>query len=65
MSDLQTLFEPLPGKGETRCNRMACQVELGDHRWWNRSTRAYYCRACALRINEVNPMLCIPELART
>lgn len=44
--------EPLPGKGDTRCNRMACQDVLRvGHRWWNKITKAYYCPSCARRIN--------------
>lgn len=57
----QTRFEPLPGKGDTRCNRMACQAILTQNtRWWNGSTRAFYCPSCAHRINEYNPQLCTP-----
>lgn len=51
-------------KGETACNRRACQspLKIGE-RWWNTSTRAYYCKNCALRINECGT-LCIPENER-
>lgn len=50
------------GKGETRCNRTACQVELHiGRRWWNSSTRAFYCASCARRINEASPGLCFLE----
>lgn len=46
-------------KGETACNRSACQAPLlVDQRWWNTSTSAYYCTHCAMRINETNPGLC-------
>ena len=38
-------------KGVTACNRSACQAPLTDDRFWNNSTRAYYCRYCALKIN--------------
>ena len=61
---LEVLTEPLPGKGVTRCNRTACQTELGKpghRRWWNTVTRAWYCQRCAFRINETNPSLCVPE----
>jgi hypothetical protein len=51
--------EPLPGKGVTRCNRMACQVELDETRMWNTVTQAWYCRACGTRIN-LSSHLCIP-----
>lgn len=60
--------QQLPGKGETRCNRTACQVEIGGAipRMWNTSTRAWYCERCARRINaaadefrEERP--CVPE----
>lgn len=48
--------EPLPGKGDTRCNRMACQVELRvGQRFWNTITNAYYCPSCARRINANDP----------
>jgi hypothetical protein len=50
---LEVLTEPLPGKGVTKCNRTACQCELViGRRWWNTSTRAFYCQPCAFRINE-------------
>ena len=42
-------------KGETACNRSACQAPLNDKdgsRWWNISTLAYYCKHCAQRINK-------------
>lgn len=53
--------EILPGKGETRCNRTACQCELTiGRRRWNTITRAYCCQSCAFRINENSP-LCIRE----
>lgn len=42
----------LPGKGDTRCNRFACQTPLDDSRMWNTVTRAWYCRYCGTRINE-------------
>ena len=31
------------------CNRSACREE--GARWWNTSTRKYYCLLCASRIN--------------
>ncbi len=57
---------PLGGKGTWRCNRTACQIRIGGDRWWNTSTRAWYCRSCALRINDAclqhrEPFLCFPE----
>jgi len=52
-------------KGETACNRRACQAPLTiGERWWNTSTRAYYCERCAMRINEMPPICCIPERAK-
>ncbi len=51
-------------KGETACNRGACQCRLiPGQRWWNLSTRAWYCRGCAHRINQANPypQLCVSE----
>jgi hypothetical protein len=39
-------------KGQTACNRSACQAPLTvGERYWNWSTRAYYCKSCADRIN--------------
>ncbi len=40
-------------KGETACNRRACQRDLTRQspRWWNTGTNAWYCQGCALRIN--------------
>lgn len=36
------------------CNRTACKSE--EHaRWYNRSTRKYYCEDCARLINRMNP----------
>jgi hypothetical protein len=46
-------------KGETACNRSACQAPLlVGQRWWNTGTSAYYCTYCAMRINETLPGLC-------
>lgn len=36
------------------CNVTACQLP-DSALWYNHSTQAYYCRACALAINEANP----------
>lgn len=52
--------KPLPGKGETRCNRTACQVELDAGKWWNQSTLAWYCHDCAVAINRTNEFCCVP-----
>jgi hypothetical protein len=54
------------GKGETRCNRTACLVDITRDRWWNISTAAWYCRGCAQRINQAafgfhEPILCFAE----
>lgn len=46
-----------PPVAERHCNRKACQ-QLGA-RWWNKSTRAYYCDNCARAINEHSPDLCV------
>ncbi len=59
-------------KGETACNRSACQSPLNDNdgsRWWNTETQAYYCKSCAKRINESSMVsldrpLCITESAK-
>jgi hypothetical protein len=59
-------------KGETSCNREACQAdfapfkERGQGRWWNTSTRKWYCRHCALQINRAcvgyrEPAICFEE----
>lgn len=32
------------------CNRTACRAP--GARWWNSSTRKYYCVECACRINQ-------------
>lgn len=40
-------------KGETSCNREACQAPLpSGQRWWNSSTQAFYCKVCAMHIND-------------
>ena len=44
-------------KGVTACNRSACQAPLRDERFWNTSTRAYYCRSCAQKINRAAGLL--------
>ncbi len=38
------------------CNRSACRAP--GPRWWNASTRAFYCAACAEGINHYSPGLC-------
>lgn len=46
------------GKGEKggRCNRTACQMPAAECpdgvRWFNHSTRRYYCWRCAWSLNE-------------
>lgn len=40
-----------------KCARTVCQVD--GARWWNSSTKSYYCMRCALRINEHAPGLCV------
>jgi hypothetical protein len=52
-------------KGETACNRSACQAPLNDKdgsRWWNQSTLAFYCKICADKINKANSDLPSPLL---
>jgi hypothetical protein len=45
-------------KGEKggSCNRTACQKPAADDphgiRWFNHSTRKYYCRSCAWELND-------------
>ncbi len=40
-------------KGLTACNRRACQEPLTvGLRWFNTSTRQWYCSSCARRIND-------------
>lgn len=34
-----------------KCNRTACQAPIAGANWFNTSTRAYYCTACARQIN--------------
>jgi len=59
-------------KGVTACNRSACQAPLNDQdgsRMWNTETQAFYCSACAKRINESSTTslgreLCITESAK-
>lgn len=56
-------------KGESACNRSACQEPLDMRdggRWWNTETQAYYCKHCARRINQssvqsLGKAICITE----
>jgi hypothetical protein len=56
-------------KGETACNRSACQMRLNDKdgsRMWNTETQAFYCQHCARRINisaiaSLGHAICITE----
>ena len=51
-------------KGQTACNRSACQTPLTiGSRWFNTSTRAFYCSYCAKRINSNNygNPICVQE----
>ncbi|MFA6132633.1 MAG: hypothetical protein WC869_01300 [Phycisphaerae bacterium] len=56
-----------PVKGQTACNRTACQRVFGDRdRFWNTSTRAWYCQGCAAKINRScvdygDPIICFRE----
>lgn len=53
-SQLKAEAHPIPplvkGAFNGLCNRQACQVPGAT--WFNSSTRAYYCPACAAKINE-------------
>lgn len=62
-------------KGLTSCNREACQAdfarfkERGYDRWWNTSTREWYCPYCAIKINRAcadfgEPIICFEEGTR-
>lgn len=45
-------------KGETACNRRACQCRLTiGQRWWNTFALAFYCHGCAHRINQLSGTL--------
>lgn len=44
------------GKEGGSCNRTACQ-KPNSAKYYNRSTRAFYCRTCALLIHRANPTL--------
>lgn len=45
---------------QTNCNRTACNISLeGRVKFWNPSTRAFYCGDCARKINEASPDLCV------
>lgn len=37
------------GKRGLRCNRTACECE--EAFYWNKTTQAYYCQPCAIKIN--------------
>lgn len=45
----------MPEKGRDLCNRMVCQAPLNPPRWWNTSTRAYYCDECKHKIEPWGP----------
>lgn len=60
---------PDKGKQNGRCNVTSCQAPGAT--WFNHSTRAWYCRPCAMAINRVNRVdamrfygheLCLPLL---
>lgn len=46
-----------------KCNRTDCRIELTRLRpkFWNSSTRAWYCEVCADGINKFHPNLCVRE----
>lgn len=45
------------------CARTACKQSIGGirPRYWNSSTRAWYCHVCARHINAASPNLCVHE----
>ncbi len=51
----------IPKKGEQygECNRTVCK-QLGAS-WYNSSTQRFYCKSCAMKINEYNPGLCVRQ----
>lgn len=44
-----------------RCSRGACETNVPAV-WWNSSTRAFYCEACAHQINKYSPGLCVERV---
>lgn len=44
------------GQQERNCVRTACKAPGAT--WWNRSTRAWYCKPCAMKINDQNGEIC-------
>lgn len=42
----------LKGVKGGNCNRTACQKPVAN--WYNHSTRMYYCKSCAMKINRLN-----------
>jgi hypothetical protein len=43
----------MKGDIKDECNRTSCSNK--DARWYNHSTRKYYCSECAFLINKHNP----------
>lgn len=42
----EPLSAPVAASEPVACNRKACRAPLPSPRWWNTSTRAYYCHKC-------------------
>lgn len=69
----QNPIKTAKGEYDGDCNRTACDKKQA--KWYNHSTRAYYCGKCAMQINTLNPeflrdngyMLCVhhPEINHT
>lgn len=47
---------------QTKCGRTACASTHLTH--WNSEMQRYYCPACAKKINEYNPGLCVLDEAK-
>ena len=42
-----------------QCAREACRQPLGMDKYYNTSTRLFYCADCGTLINKYNPGLCV------
>ena len=49
---MQTDIKPAKGEFLGQCNRTVCSTQ--NAQFYNHSTRAYYCGACAKLINQAN-----------
>lgn len=61
-SEHDQFHEAVVGAFGGACNRTACRAIPAT--WFNASTRAFYCRECARKINEYAPGLCIDATVR-